>query len=146
MPTFPRQRIFTRGIIVISTLIIVYFTSSNDKTTIFASQKESLAQRVHNIDCSDSYKTEISSYPDCVPEKCGRAVTDKLITGKETDVLLQLAKSAFALGSSDGGASILDLHSGALSYGKQFVNIYSLDNAKNVFSPQDFAIFKVNSK
>lgn len=48
-----------------------------------------------------------------------------------------------ALGGSDGGASILDLHSGALSYGKQFINVYSLEDNKKIFTPAELAIYKI---
>jgi hypothetical protein len=47
-----------------------------------------------------------------------------------------------ALGGSQGGATILDLHSGALSQGKNFVNIYHLNGAKDVFKKTDFTIYK----
>ena len=51
----------------------------------------------------------------CVPTKCGRAVLDNVVSDKESDALLSLAKKGFAKGGGNGGASILDLHSGALS-------------------------------
>lgn len=40
---------------------------------------------------------------------------DGLVTDEETDVLLALAKKGLSRGGGSGGASILDLHSGALS-------------------------------
>ena len=53
--------------------------------------------------------------PGCVPTKCGRAVLDNVVSEKESDQLLALAKKGFAKGGGSGGASILDLHSGAIS-------------------------------
>ena len=50
-----------------------------------------------------------------VPTKCGRAVLDNVVSEKESDQLLALAKKGFAKGGGSGGASILDLHSGAIS-------------------------------
>lgn len=51
------------------------------------------------------------------------------------------------MGGSDGGASILDLHSGALSYGKQFINVYKVESGKKLFSPTDLIVYKqVKSK
>lgn len=38
-----------------------------------------------------------------------------------------------AFGGSSGGASILDLHSGALSKGKEFINVYKYPGAQKVF-------------
>nr|CAD7590997.1 unnamed protein product [Timema genevievae] len=79
----------------------------------------------------------------CVPERCGRVVFDQLVSGSEADALLKIAQQGLALGGSEGGASILDLHSGALSQGKNFVNIYKLDQAKGIFRKSDFIIYKV---
>jgi hypothetical protein len=69
-------------------------------------------------------------------------VSDKLVSGSEADVLLSIAKRGMALGGSQGGATILDLHSGALSQGKNFVNIYHLNGAKDVFKKTDFTFYK----
>ena len=51
----------------------------------------------------------------CAPTKCGRAVLDNVVTVQESDKLLSLAKKGFAKAGGSGGASILDLHSGAIS-------------------------------
>ena len=40
---------------------------------------------------------------------------DNVVSEKESDQLLALAKKGFAKGGGSGGASILDLHSGAIS-------------------------------
>jgi hypothetical protein len=69
-------------------------------------------------------------------------VSDKLVSGSESDALLSIAKRGMALGGSQGGATILDLHSGALSQGKNFVNIYRLNSAKDVFKKTDFTFYK----
>ncbi|XP_031841569.1 2-oxoglutarate and iron-dependent oxygenase domain-containing protein 3 isoform X2 [Nomia melanderi] len=44
---------------------------------------------------------------------------------------------------SNGGASILDLYSGALSKGNGFIDIYTLPEAKWIFNNADLAIYKV---
>lgn len=91
------------------------------------------------------YKEELEKYPGCVPEKCGRVVTDKLVSTTEVDVLLKLAKDGLDLAGSDGGASILDLHSGALSKGQGFINIYKQSAAKKLFNNMDLAIYRYDS-
>ena len=78
----------------------------------------------------------------CVPKHCGRVVSDKLVSGTEADYLLSIAKRGMAVGGSEGGATILDLHSGALSQGRNFVNIYNLNSAKDVFKKTDFTFYK----
>lgn len=86
---------------------------------------------------------EIATFPDCVPEKCGRFVSDGLVTAGEADSLLNIARDGMSLGGSDGGASILDLHSGALSKGTVFINVYALENAKDIFNKVDLTTYKV---
>jgi hypothetical protein len=78
----------------------------------------------------------------CVPKRCGRVVSDKLVSGTEADSLLSIAKRGMALGGSEGGATIMDLHSGALSQGRNFVNIYHLNSDKDVFKKTDFTFYK----
>lgn len=122
-----------------STVAVVYFTSKDNKITSFASQKENLPQRAQELDCSDAYKSEVANYPACVPEKCGRIVTDELISAEEIDILLTMAQHGFSFGGSNGGASILDLHSGALSHQNRFINIYHKTN----FTIQQLSTYKL---
>jgi putative NADPH-quinone reductase len=56
---------------------------------------------------------------------------------------MSIVKHGMAVGGSQGGATILDLYSGALSQGKKFVNIYHLNGAKDVFKETDFTFYKV---
>lgn len=77
-----------------------------------------------------------------MPERCGRVVSDTIVTNNEVENLLNVAKAGFALGGSQGGASILDLHSGALSHGQNFVNFYKLPEAEGVLKPEDFVTYK----
>ena len=69
-------------------------------------------------------------------------VTDKLLTAAEANQILDLAKRGLSLGNTDSAASILDLHTGALSKGTEFVNIYKLKEAKDIFKKSDFTIYR----
>ncbi|XP_060950518.1 urotensin-2 receptor 2 [Limanda limanda] len=99
--------------------------------------------RVFTVECSEDYEN-YQRYPGCTPQTCGRAVTDSVVTREEAQVLKRLAERGLALAGSDGGASILDLHSGALSMGKQFVNIYRYfgDDIGDVFTKEDFELYR----
>ncbi|KAJ9595057.1 hypothetical protein L9F63_013654 [Diploptera punctata] len=143
MPTFPYQRVFTRAILILGVLTVVYFGTKENKEVALAKQKEILQHRAQDITCSDDYKTELEKFPGCVPQRCGRVVSDKLVSASEADALLSIAKRGMVHGGSEGGATILDLHSGALSQGKNFVNIYRLKNVKDVFKKADFTFYKV---
>ncbi|XP_057357877.1 2-oxoglutarate and iron-dependent oxygenase domain-containing protein 3 isoform X5 [Manis pentadactyla] len=80
----------------------------------------------------------------CSPRKCGRGVTDTVITRDEAQRIRSIAEKGLSLGGSEGGASILDLHSGALSVGKHFVNLYRYfgDKIQTVFAEEDFQLYR----
>jgi hypothetical protein len=77
-----------------------------------------------------------------VPEKCGRVVSDTLVSKGEVESLLNLVTKGMSLGGSEGGASILDLHSGALSQGSNFVDFYKLPEAASMLQQSDFITYK----
>ncbi|KAM4527072.1 2-oxoglutarate and iron-dependent oxygenase domain-containing protein 3 [Fundulus diaphanus] len=117
----------------------------SDITETLASRREVISPqpRVYSVQCSEDYEN-YQRYPGCTPQKCGRAVTDGVVTSDEAQALRRLAERGLALAGSEGGASILDLHSGALSMGKQFVNIYRYfgDQITDVFTEDDFKLYR----
>ncbi|XP_029692086.1 2-oxoglutarate and iron-dependent oxygenase domain-containing protein 3 isoform X2 [Takifugu rubripes] len=124
----------------------LYVTSlDSDVTETLVSQAEFVSPqpRVYNIQCSEDYNN-YKRYPGCTPQKCGRAVIDAVVSREEAQSLKRLAERGLALAGSEGGASILDLHSGALSMGRQFVNIYRYfgDHIGDVFTEEDFQLYR----
>ncbi|XP_072230015.1 2-oxoglutarate and iron-dependent oxygenase domain-containing protein 3 [Leuresthes tenuis] len=124
----------------------LYLTSlDGDITETLASRRELVSPqpRVYSVQCSEDYQNH-KRYPGCTPQSCGRAVTDAMVTREEAHALRRLAERGLALAGSEGGASILDLHSGALSMGKQFVNIYRYfgDQISDVFTAEDFKLYR----
>lgn len=63
MPRFPHQRVWTRAVMILALLTVVYFTSKNGKEVSLAKQHEVLHQRKQAFDCSESYKSEVEHYP-----------------------------------------------------------------------------------
>uniref|UniRef100_A0A803JQG0 Fe2OG dioxygenase domain-containing protein n=2 Tax=Xenopus tropicalis TaxID=8364 RepID=A0A803JQG0_XENTR len=112
-------------------------------TEVLAAQRDAVAQRFFHVPCSQDYES-LKQFEACTPRKCGRAVTDSVITLQEAEKMRRLAEAGLSLGGSDGGASILDLHSGALSMGKKFVNMYRFfgDKLKDVMSDEDFNLYR----
>lgn len=95
--------------------------------------------------CSDSYVRDVQQYGACAPQQCGRFVIDTSVTNAEVDRLLEMAKTGMALGGSSGGASILDLHSGALSKGEAFVNVYKMTaKGRRLFSAEALELYAVS--
>lgn len=92
MPKFPGQRIWSRGILILGVILYVWYTSKDTKETLLAKQTEIHPRRSQSFDCSSKLLEEIRQYPGCVPKKCGRFVSDKIITSNEVDTLLRLAQ------------------------------------------------------
>lgn len=92
LPTFPHQRVWSRVVLVTGVLIYVWYTSKSGNEVFFGRQKEILQQRGQQFECHIDYKKDIEQFPGCVPYKCGRSISDKLVTANEADILLNLAK------------------------------------------------------
>ncbi len=89
------------------------------------------------VPCSKDYG---SKFKRCLPKKCGRCVMDNLFDRSTLEALRNIAKKGLAHGGSSGGASALDLHTGALSKGEKFINVYKLK--EKVFTAEDFAVYR----
>lgn len=124
-------------------MCVVYFYSTKDKETKFALANEDVILRVHRFDCSKSYLAEVTEFPKCVPEHCGRFVSDSLVDSMEVEKLREIAEQGFKLSNSSGGASILDLHSGAISHGENFINLYKLEKAEGLFKKDHLLTYKL---
>ncbi|KAM4663998.1 2-oxoglutarate and iron-dependent oxygenase domain-containing protein 3 [Discoglossus pictus] len=114
-----------------------------DVTEVLASQKEVLQHKFFEVPCSGDYD-KLKRFSGCTPRRCGRAVTDFVITREEAENMQRIAQAGLALGGSDGGASILDLHSGALSMGENFVNMYKYfgDKIREKITEEDFQLYR----
>ncbi|XP_021493126.1 2-oxoglutarate and iron-dependent oxygenase domain-containing protein 3 isoform X1 [Meriones unguiculatus] len=115
----------------------------DDVAEVVARRGEVLEGRFIEVPCSEDYDGH-RRFEGCTPRKCGRGVTDMVITREEAEQIRRIAEKGLSLGGSDGGASILDLHSGALSVGKHFVNLYRYfgDKIQNIFSEEDFRLYR----
>ncbi|XP_035517806.1 urotensin-2 receptor 2 [Morone saxatilis] len=134
------------AVTVCGAAVWLYITSLDGEITetlVSRGELVSPQPRVYTVQCSEDYEN-YQRYPGCTPQKCGRAVTDSVVTREEAQLLRRLAERGLALAGSEGGASILDLHSGALSMGKQFVNIYRYfgDQIRDVFTQEDFQLYR----
>lgn len=80
----------------------------------------------------------------CGSSTCGRAVWDGVVSEEEVAALVSLAQRGMALGGAAGGPTILDLHSGALSKGARFIDVYreAAGRGAAVFTEQDFATYR----
>uniref|UniRef100_A0A8C3Y8V8 2-oxoglutarate and iron dependent oxygenase domain containing 3 n=2 Tax=Catharus TaxID=9184 RepID=A0A8C3Y8V8_CATUS len=112
-------------------------------TEVLAHHNDNLRDKFVEIPCSEDYDSH-KRFAGCTPRKCGRGVTDAVITREEAERIRRIAERGLSLGGSDGGASILDLHSGALSLGKHFVNLYRYfgDKIQDIFTEEDFALYR----
>ncbi len=67
---------------------------------------------------------------------------DNIISNEEVDIMLQLIKRGLSYGGSHGGASVLDLHTGAMSKGVHFVNLYKMESAEKLFKAHELQVYK----
>lgn len=141
--SFVPHKVLGRLVIILGALVFVWWHSSGkEKILPIARVAEVIDKKKYlNLQCSPSYKKEIEALdPVCLPSRCGRFVMDNLVTEREAHSLLDLAKKGLAMGGGSGGASILDLHSGALSQGDHFVNLYK--SRPGLFNQRDFSVYK----
>ncbi|XP_050301862.1 2-oxoglutarate and iron-dependent oxygenase domain-containing protein 3-like [Anthonomus grandis grandis] len=127
LPKLKGQRIFSRIVVVISVLTYAWFfspTQNNKKETALALQGYVYQSRGQSVKCDRAYLEDINKYPGCIPKKCARMINDEIVTQSEADILLWFAKRAMSFAKPKGGVTIMDLHSGALTYEDSFINIY----------------------
>ncbi|XP_065418779.1 2-oxoglutarate and iron-dependent oxygenase domain-containing protein 3 isoform X3 [Chrysemys picta bellii] len=129
--------------VLVSLLSWSYLVSEDGVAEVLAHYSESLQDRFIEVPCSEDYDSH-KRFEGCTPRKCGRGITDAVITREEAERIRRIAERGLSLGGSDGGASILDLHSGALSVGKHFVNLYRYfgDKIQEVFTEEDFQLYR----
>ncbi|CAM5156470.1 unnamed protein product [Eretmochelys imbricata] len=129
--------------VLVSLLSWSYLVSEDGVAEVLAHFSESLQDRFIEVPCSEDYDSH-KRFEGCTPRKCGRGITDAVITREEAERIRRIAERGLSLGGSDGGASILDLHSGALSVGKHFVNLYRYfgDKIQEVFTEEDFQLYR----
>lgn len=135
------------AVALFSILYYVFVYQEDAGYTVFVSAKDKVDKVVYTVKCSSDYDTE--KFEGCKPKKCGRTVMDNLITESDARHLKGLAEKGMSYGGSSGGASILDLHSGALSSGTQFINIYKFLQSQNeaLLTEEDLRIYsKVKDK
>jgi hypothetical protein len=63
IPTFQYQRVFTRVILILGVLTVIYFGTKDGREFALAKQKEVIHQRAQDIVCSNDYKAELESFP-----------------------------------------------------------------------------------
>lgn len=67
---------------------------------------------------------------------------DNVISNEEVEIMMALVKRGLSYGGSLGGASILDLHTGAMSKGVHFVNLYKLVSPRRLFDIHELKVYK----
>ncbi|XP_008837881.1 2-oxoglutarate and iron-dependent oxygenase domain-containing protein 3 isoform X3 [Nannospalax galili] len=135
------------GIALVILLLWSSLGTDDGVAEVLARRGEVLEGRFIEVPCSEDYDDH-RRFEGCTPRKCGRGVTDMVITREEAERIRSIAEKGLSLGGSDGGASILDLHSGALSVGKHFVNLYRYfgDKIQNIFSEEDFQLYRTEAR
>jgi hypothetical protein len=90
LPKLPNHRLWTRGVMVVGAAVVLYFTANQGREVAFARQVEKLDHKSQNVHCSEDYTAELKNFEGCIPQQCGRLVTDNLVESKEATELLQV--------------------------------------------------------
>ncbi|XP_046581405.1 2-oxoglutarate and iron-dependent oxygenase domain-containing protein 3-like [Haliotis rubra] len=137
----PSAGVFLLLLTLAAGLCCYYFLFATPDT-VFVRVSDHVQRAVYDVPCSKDYSQE--EFPECKPKRCGRVVMDDLVRREDAEYLLRVAEKGFALAGSSGGASILDLHTGALSKDNAFIDIYRLLKAENIdlLTEKDFTIYK----
>uniref|UniRef100_A0A3B5KT14 2-oxoglutarate and iron dependent oxygenase domain containing 3 n=1 Tax=Xiphophorus couchianus TaxID=32473 RepID=A0A3B5KT14_9TELE len=126
-----------------------------DITETLASQREMILPqpRVYSVQCSEDYEN-YKRYPGCTPQKCGRAVTDGVVTSEEAQALRRLAERGLALAGSEGGVNIShtqiliprklkSLFTCSINTKKKVVmKTYFGEQIADVFTEEDFKLYR----
>ncbi|CAG2175560.1 unnamed protein product [Oppiella nova] len=149
------KRVMSVMALSIAILLMIYYTTTqcNDtKELVMASATQSIKDSPirRQVMCSQDYNEDRVRFPSCAPQRCGRFVSDSVITESETKHLLLVAKRGLSLGGSSGGSTILCLHTGVLSMANNFVNIYKLiertqrkeKDLKELFTEKDLQVYR----
>lgn len=67
---------------------------------------------------------------------------DNVISNEEVETMMTLVRRGLSFGGSFGGASILDLHTGAMSKGVHFVNLYKLISPRKLFRIHELEVYR----
>lgn len=132
-------KVARRMVITVSVMLIIYMYNFyqeqqrlNQGRTM-ASVKENIINSPLGQEkaCAPQYRQDVALFPKCAPSKCGRFVSDSIVSEREALELRILAETVFSISQPSGGVAIFDLNSGALSNGTQFVNLFQLMKMKN---------------
>jgi len=137
------DRIWSRGVMFASiTIIIVVLKWRKMGQVTWASQRENITETIsHLLPCSPKYLDEINRFEGCALKQCGRFVVDDLFQEDQVKTLVKIFKKGLENGRSSGGASILDLHSGALSHGAKFINVFETPGGQELWTKEEIAVY-----
>ena len=132
------SRLVTKFVWRILTLAVIYYAVGAAKKgkrrrelalTVASRDEEFPADRPLKLEPMGCSPQNVSSlyvpYSDgCSPTFCSRLVVDGFLSKAEAGGLRKLVDFALSVGGADGGAEIVDLHSGAVSKGSRFIDLY----------------------
>eukprot|EP00040_Diaphanoeca_grandis_P029123 m.169680 g.169680 ORF g.169680 m.169680 type:complete len:334 (-) comp31581_c0_seq2:374-1375(-) len=118
-------------------------TSAKRSSIIFASANESVVGGRQWVQIPCARKSVKPQHKGCAPTQCGRFVVDDAFDEADVSKLAAFAKNLMALGGGSGGPTILDLHSGALSLGDNFIDVYQMaaSTPSELYDASDFAVY-----
>eukprot|EP00730_Choanoeca_flexa_P009953 TRINITY_DN14518_c0_g1_i1.p1 TRINITY_DN14518_c0_g1~~TRINITY_DN14518_c0_g1_i1.p1 ORF type:complete len:334 (+),score=76.28 TRINITY_DN14518_c0_g1_i1:236-1237(+) len=129
---FMSSRLFSNLFIFLGAVTIAYYVDHHFRSKGLTFADTEIRYETAAFVPKDCTGKEASSSP-CRAQQCGRFVVDNLLTDIEVTDLTSLAQDIMQVSpGGSGGPTILDLHSGALSYKDRFINIYPALSKQNI--------------
>lgn len=129
------NRVIRRVILSASIMLVVYgynLYNKSNQNVIMASHRDDIGGSPVGqlVACSGDFSVEQKMFKTCSPQRCGRFVSDSILSQAEVLEMRIMAETIFSLSRPSGGVAIFDFFTGALSNGTQFVNFFKFIEGK----------------
>jgi hypothetical protein len=130
--------------------MVYYTTQSNDtKEVVMASATQSIrgSPIAQQVMCSqEDYTEDRVRFPSCAPQRCGRFVSDSVVTEAEAKHLLSMAMRDPSLGFTPSFRSPLNIQlaplSGTTSFGRAFKRVNSTPEMVDMLTEKDLEVYR----
>jgi hypothetical protein len=143
MPKLSPHRLWSRTALILGLMTIVWYNAGKKNETSLASVSDDIRFRGMKTKCSSGFDQAVSKYPACVPNHCGRIITDEIVSLQEIHALNDLVERVFKVAKQEAAAAtVFDLTTGTLKYGGQTLDLIKANKTKRIFEDGDSLIFQ----
>jgi len=142
MPKLSTHRLWSRTALILGLMAVVWYNSNRKNESSLASVKEDVRYKGMKTKCSAGFSSHVKKFTGCVPNHCGRLVSDEVVTNEEVYGWEDLISRGFKEAKFESAVSILDFSSGLVKIGGRTLDVYKLNKTKPVFRREDNLVFQ----